>query len=222
MATMYDAVDVEAIPSGAAIIGAYVDGDYVTYGEVRARFPRAFVVGITVKGRHGVKVCDCESGDLTPEQAAQWAAVELNSLRRPTIYCSADTMAEVVNEMRSQSVVPSMVDWWIADWTGVPHVWPGSAATQYASPLADPKQCPGNFDLSATNGSWPFPPPPPEKEETMQLYATDTKGTGFIIAADLSSKRGLPDAPDAVSLQSTGLYKIVELSDELLAAIPGN
>ena len=64
------------------------------------------------------------------------------------------------------------------------------------------------------------PPPPIITEDTMQLYATNSAGTGFVIAADLSSKRGLPDAADAGALLATNQYVKVALTDQLINAIP--
>jgi hypothetical protein len=66
------------------------------------------------------------------------------------------------------------------------------------------------------------PPAPPVVEvEEMPLYATNSTGTGFVVATDLSSKRGLPDAADAAALLATGLYRVVQLDDALLNSIPG-
>jgi hypothetical protein len=42
-----------------------------------------------------------------------------------------------------------------------------------------------------------------------------------VVATDRSSKRGLPDAADAEALLATGLYRVVQLDDALLNAIPG-
>jgi hypothetical protein len=64
------------------------------------------------------------------------------------------------------------------------------------------------------------PPPPPPQEEDMPLYATNSAGTGFVIAADLSSKTGILDGTDAGALIATGLYKSVKLSDAQINSIP--
>jgi hypothetical protein len=64
------------------------------------------------------------------------------------------------------------------------------------------------------------PEPSPTEEEDMPLYATNSAGTGFVIATDLSSKTGIPDGVDAQALLATGLYKNVKLDDALINAIP--
>jgi hypothetical protein len=66
----------------------------------------------------------------------------------------------------------------------------------------------------------PAPTPTPLKENDVQLYAADTGGTGYVIAADLSTKVGMPDAADAQALLKTGLYTVVTLTDALIASIP--
>jgi hypothetical protein len=67
----------------------------------------------------------------------------------------------------------------------------------------------------------PAPPIPPIPEEEMKpYYATNSAGTGFVIAADLSSKTGIPDGADAAALLATGQYLPIKLTDLMLSAIP--
>jgi hypothetical protein len=73
----------------------------------------------------------------------------------------------------------------------------------------------------------PPPVPPTPTEEDVPYYATNSTGTGFIVATDLSSKTGIPDAADAGVLIGTGLYKVMDgqagrpkFTDVLLNAIP--
>lgn len=148
MATMYDSTDASAIPVGAVVAAGYVDGTFANFAAVVARTPKARHVSITVTGRPANDVCDCESGDLTPLNAARWAAVEQRAGRRPTIYCSKNTQQAVIVALASVGAGP--VDWWLADWTGVPHLLPGTVATQYAHDVA-------GCDVSFTDGVWPAP-----------------------------------------------------------------
>ncbi len=64
-------------------------------------------------------------------------------------------------------------------------------------------------------------PQPQPEEFNVELYATNSAGTGFVIAADLSHKQGMPDPGDAARLLATGVYKPVQLTDQLINAIPG-
>ena len=50
LATVYDAVDVSAIPADAKIVLAYIDGNYVTYPACQARFPKAQILTVTTTG----------------------------------------------------------------------------------------------------------------------------------------------------------------------------
>jgi hypothetical protein len=65
----------------------------------------------------------------------------------------------------------------------------------------------------------PIPSPVPE-EETVPYYATNSAGTGFVIATDLSSKTGIVDGQDAATLLATGKYEQIKLSDAQITAIP--
>lgn len=149
---MYDSTDVLAIPETAKVAAGYVDGAFANFAAVVARTPNAQHVAITVTGRPANTVCDCETGDLTPLDAARWARVEQRAGRRPTIYCSRNLQQAVMVALASVGAAP--VDWWLADWTGVPHLIPGTVATQYANDVA-------GCDLSLTNGLWPAPTPDP-------------------------------------------------------------
>jgi hypothetical protein len=82
----------------------------------------------------GADVLDVEPGDATPYGAAQWVQHRLSA--------QPDSVA-IVYTMRSQwqavkdnvahlpGWMQSKVRYWIADPTGVPHVVPGSNATQW-------------------------------------------------------------------------------------------
>lgn len=163
--TMWDSTNPDAIPVGVAIAAGYTDGLYAWSEQAWARLSTSTQVGITVFGQHGIRVCDCETGDLTPVQAASWAVGELWNGRRPTIYSNLSTWPYVVQALSLHGVSAAMVDWWAAHPTGSPHLVPGSVATQYAwNQLGQTGGV--NVDWSATDGRWPatippVPPPPP-------------------------------------------------------------
>jgi hypothetical protein len=93
------------------------------------------VLWIDVSGSNpGCNVLDVEPGDASPATAATWAKTRLS--RYPdaiaVIYTMRDewpatkaAIATLPDEMRAR------VRWWIADPTGVPHIVPGSSATQW-------------------------------------------------------------------------------------------
>lgn len=176
MTTMYDAVDVAAIPPGAEIVAGYIDGNWPTYDALVAAFPNAQHVSIATgaTGGAGARVADCETGDFTPASAGQWAAGEIKAGRRPCIYYSKAAAPAVAQGLKDAGVSPTEVDFWIADWTGQAHLIPGSVATQWGSPSTGSG---GNFDVSETDGTWPAAPAPdpqpepPSTEENESVFA---------------------------------------------------
>ena len=209
--TMYDAVVAANIPTSAQVAAGYVDGDYANFDAVVARTPRAQHVSITVKGKPGAMVADVEMGDLTPAQGRAWALAELAAGRRPTLYMSRSTY-----EAGRGQWPP--VDFWIADWTGSPHLVPGSVATQYAANVA-------GCDLSLTNGVWPsqFVPPAPSphkpQEDPVLVIETPTK-TYLVIG---SGKVYLPTASLGGALVAKGVPLLTPadgVTDAWAATIP--
>jgi hypothetical protein len=190
MGTMYDAVDVAAIPKDAEIVAGYIDGNWPTYNEVVTTFPDAQHVSITVKGAPGARVADCESGDLKPQTAAGWAKSEIAAGRRPCIYYSRAAAPAVTAALQAAGVPLGEVDYWVADWTGTAHVVPGSVATQWA----DPPKSGGNFDISETVDPWPGTPAPPpvvivpstepEEASVLQIIESANDGNRHVFALD--------------------------------------
>jgi hypothetical protein len=161
---MYDSVTPGDLPADAELVAAYVDGDYANVAEVRFRCPRATIARITVTGRYGVPVCDCETGDLTPLAAVLWARTELDSGRLPTIYCNLATWP-TVKRLAGVRGLTGRVNYWIADWgLGRPaSLLPGAVAVQYASdPVSD-------LDTSIVAGHWPGVDPPLTKGFLLML-----------------------------------------------------
>lgn len=149
MATIYDSITVSAMPPagpGIMYLG-YVDGNWPTYAAVKARFPNSVVLSVTTTGFTKADICDCESGDATPAVAAAGVRDGLYK----TVYANRATLPELVAAMGNTSW-----HYFAADWTGKPHLVPGSVATQYADPVTSG----GNYDISVTDGVWPGTPAP--------------------------------------------------------------
>lgn len=147
--TIYDAVDVAAIPASATTLLAYIDGDYVTLPAVRARFPKATILTVTTNGRSKADICDVESGDATPAIAAQGVRDGLYD----NVYSALENEDALFDLLAGKDW-----NWFAADPTGEEHLVPRSVATQWAWPGHG---SPGNFDISVTNGVWPAPTPGP-------------------------------------------------------------
>lgn len=95
--TMYDGVNVEAIPEDAAAVLLYVDGAVSrNWAAGLARFPHARHVSITVEGSHAAEFADVETGDLTPEMGAAWLRHQIQAkIWRPGLYGSKSTWAAI-------------------------------------------------------------------------------------------------------------------------------
>jgi hypothetical protein len=130
---MYDSVTPSAIPGGKAV-ATYADGPYAASPSQLAG--RSGVTWIDTNGSdpRGASVLDVEPGDATPQMAATWASQRLDDHPHGTA---------VIYTMRSdwsatQAAISGLPRWqqhgvryWIADPTGVPHLVPGSSATQW-------------------------------------------------------------------------------------------
>lgn len=150
MPLMYDSTNAADIPTSAPIVAGYIDGAYVWSPADWARFPTAQHVRIACfASTDGGQVLDVEEGCATPAEAPGWAAKRRLAGVDPTIYCSASWLAQVDAAFTSQGV--PQPHYWVADWTGAQHLYPGSVATQFANPPASG----GHYDLSITNGTWP-------------------------------------------------------------------
>jgi len=197
MAKMYDAVDVAAIPADARIVGAYVDGAWPTAKSPQVAAMRAQgvqIVTISVTGSTlDADVIDIEPGNISVQAGVVWCERKLARGDRPTVYASRSWIPQIEDALRLIGVAPSLVDYWVADWTGVPHLVPGSVATQYANP----PQSGGNYDVSLTNGTWPAgkpapaPAPPPSRTCTVNLRVLSNGSTGGDVRSLQLILRGL-------------------------------
>jgi hypothetical protein len=129
---IWDSVTPGSLPAGHAA-AVYVNGAYAASpGQVRNH---KSVLWIDTNGSNfGATVLDVEPGDATPAAAAAWAQQRL--VRHPhsvaIIYTMRSSWQSVKDHVahlpRSQQ---DNVRYWIADPTGVDHIVPGSAATQW-------------------------------------------------------------------------------------------
>lgn len=174
MPSIFDAVDVSAIPINANIILGYIDGRGTSdnYNEVRARFPYARILSVTTTAQSRADICDVEKGDATPEDAAF-------GLRRgmfPTIYSSISTKPALDAACEGLAW-----NWFAADPTGIPHVEDGSVATQYA--WGSLGQCDGNYDTSISIPNYPVPvddlTPTSLSRNENDMIARNTAGKGY-------------------------------------------
>jgi hypothetical protein len=131
--SIYDSVTPWAIPAHQKV-ATYADGDYaVSPGEVAGR---GQVAWIDVSGSDiNASALDVEPGNATPAIAANWALDKLRAQPGGVawIYTMESEWPAVKAAVATTlpSGMRSHVRWWIADPTGVPHLVPGSSATQW-------------------------------------------------------------------------------------------
>lgn len=146
--TMYDAVTVDNIPSGAKMVAYYVDGNYANGTAMKARFPGAVYVPITIgnTAANGIgvgAVLDVETGDATAADAVEWCLNYSGSNKDLVVYCNTSTWPSVRSAFQSANVTEP--NYWVAQYDNNPSIPSGAIAKQYAS---------SNYDTSSV-ASWP-------------------------------------------------------------------
>lgn len=129
---VYDSVLPQDIPAGQEV-ATYADGPpSVSPAAVEGR---SRVLWIDVNGTDtAAQVIDVEPGCATPPVAASWAYRKLSAQPQADaiIYTSIAEWALVKADVSGlPAAMQARIRWWIADPTGVPHVVPGSQATQW-------------------------------------------------------------------------------------------
>jgi hypothetical protein len=128
---IYDSVTPTMIPLHH-MIATYATGGYAVPASVVSN---RRVMWIDTRGTDpGASALDVEPGDATPALAALWAQQKLKA--EPHSIAHIYTMiSEWPAVQAAVAHLPgwmhSHIRWWIADPTGVPHVVPGSQATQW-------------------------------------------------------------------------------------------
>ena len=131
--TIYDSVSPGSIPSGQQRVAVYGNGGYqASWSDVHGR---SGVLWIDTNGSNpGCDVLDVEPGDATPSGAAKWVKKRLTQQpgHRAIVYTMRSEWGQVKAEIgKLPAPMKSQVQYWIADPTGVPHIVPGSSATQW-------------------------------------------------------------------------------------------
>ena len=129
---IYDSVIPDQIPAGR-VVATYADGPYPASAAETAGATR--VLWIDIEGTDtAAQAIDVEPGDASPLAAANWARAKLAADPKATaiIYTSISEWGLIRADVATLPVwMQRQVRWWIADPTGVPHVVPGSQATQW-------------------------------------------------------------------------------------------
>jgi hypothetical protein len=163
-----DAVTAGYLPSNELYGVYYCDGKYANLSAVRRRLPHATLYAITVFGRTGAGVfaCDCEQGDLTPEQAVEWVDEQIKfNVPLICVYASADTWLGAADLWGKLEAHGPRIKRWVADYNDVKSTtitYNGRTETfdahQYNS---DPRL---DYDVAADGFFTPFKPRPKKRK----------------------------------------------------------
>jgi len=160
-------------------------------------------------------------GDFETSSDVAWMRNFLQALGRPADTCvgygSQSTFVSVYQQ------IPALP--WVAAYG---QLYPGWGVMWQFTDAAQIPGIPAAVDESSWHGSQiqydvlfgVYDPTPVEEDDMQDYYVTDKAGTGFVVAADLSSKTGIVDGADAGTLIATGQYKVITLSDAQINAIP--
>jgi Putative peptidoglycan binding domain len=188
--TMYDSLNnIEQIPwKPGDLIMAYVNGALPAsannYNLAKTTWPEAQILSITTNGDVGAfaDICDCETGDYTPQKAAMWRA----NNRGKTIYVNRSNWQIV------KSLIPiSLPTYYIvATLDGTTDI-PGSVAVQYTGN--------GLYDTSiVTDDTWfstiPTPSPTPTPKPPVPTPPIPTQGVFTVNVPEISEQNPGPNA----------------------------
>jgi hypothetical protein len=127
---IYDSSTAEAIPKGK-VQAVYSNGLYAAPVTDEKDHPRTLWIDVT-GGNPKADVLDIESEDAGWWQAGPWAeAAYKDHPNRPVIeYTAYGTWA--ADKASVAEYAPNVdVKWWVASPSGIPHLVPGSSATQW-------------------------------------------------------------------------------------------
>lgn len=135
--TMYDAITLDNLPSDGKYFAGYVGGDWVTYPEIKARFPGATVLSIAINASETAQCLDIENGDAVPSDAPAW--VLRQKTPRPCLYASVSAMNGVVAILDTAGISRTSVRLWSAHYGNGAHIC-GPATCKLMNVTADGTQ----------------------------------------------------------------------------------
>jgi hypothetical protein len=151
----YDSVEPQTVPANA-IVGTYSSGARPVPASAVAGRKQVLWIDTLATDPAGSGALDVEPGCATPAQVPGWVSARLKAHPDQTaiVYMSLSEWAQVKADVASlPASMQSRIRWWVADPTGVPHIVPGSQATQWywgstydesmAEPDFDPTLVPG-------------------------------------------------------------------------------
>lgn len=142
MAYGIDTINPDALPATfpqpVDYVGGYVDGNWPDADRISLLHPTARPIRFTaIPGSAtalSATVADCEKGDYSAAQAAQFAKTKLAWGVVPGVYCSESVWSDVKTACFLIGVNVAQVDWLIAGYpgsVGAGNLYPGAVGHQY-------------------------------------------------------------------------------------------
>jgi len=129
----YDSVEPQTVPAGA-IVGTYSTGARPVPASAVAGRKQVLWIDTLATDPAGSGALDVEPGCATPSQVPGWVSSRLKAHpdQVAIVYMSLSEWPQVKADVASlPASMQSHIRWWVADPTGVPHIVPGSQATQW-------------------------------------------------------------------------------------------
>lgn len=115
--TMYDSIDVNAIPLHPQAVAGYVGGNWPTYSPLVKKFPFSKHKSIAVSASEDAEILDIENGDASPDQAPAWVRRQLaRGVKLPGVYADASTMPSVLAALSAAGIKRQDFVVWVADY----------------------------------------------------------------------------------------------------------
>lgn len=185
----YDAVNWTAIPSTAAFVLGYVDGDYAWPQEAWDHFASLNIPAarIAVNPATIADVLDCEPGNpvdpsVNPSSAVPWAKNVRAAGKTATIYCSDENVPKMMAAFNAAGVLQPFYD--VCDDIGQVYAWSGDNAnvvsTQY--------NITSTLDYDNVADYWPGVDPEPSGTDS---ESTNTVSTNLEDMVSQQSQNGV-------------------------------
>lgn len=133
MPTMFDAVNITAIPKDAYAVAGYVNGHWPTFAQLETAFPQAKRLSIAVTAEADADCLDIEPGDATNALAPAWfRRQKARGVALPVFYTSLSNVKALVGVLAAAGIKRDQYRLWTAHYTFTAHLC--SASCGYGMP----------------------------------------------------------------------------------------
>jgi hypothetical protein len=192
MRIAYDAVTWQNIPSDAAFVLGYCDGDYAWPQEAWDHFASLGIPAARIAVNPGTiaDVLDCEPGNpvdpsVNPSSAVPWARSVRAAGKIPTIYCSDENVPKMMAAFRAANYIQPLYD--VCDDVGKVYAWSGDDA----SVISTQYNITDSLDYDYVADYWPGVDPQPASADSGSTNTISTEEFTMNCASDASGHAGL-------------------------------